>query len=89
MADQLEGFGNEYLYLHYFGRQHEGRIENDFLPFVAALAYPRLRVANPPRVLYRFDPTKFNDKIPGTGSAYWVHGMTRSITSCGAGAVRG
>ncbi len=77
-ANQMEGFGNEYVYLHYLGRQHEGRIENDVLPFVEPLSYAKVRVENPPRVKYVFDPTMFSEKIPGTGSAYWVSGMTQS-----------
>jgi hypothetical protein len=76
MADQMEGLGNEYLYLHYLLRQHEGRIEQDFLPFVAQLAYTRTRVKDPARVRYVFEPGMFSDKIPGDGSAYWVSGMT-------------
>ena len=74
-ADQMEGFGNEYVYLHYIGRQHEGRIENDFLPFTEQLAYSRSRVRDPARVRYVFDPAMFSKKIPGDGSAYWVSGM--------------
>jgi hypothetical protein len=76
MADQMLGFGNEFLYLHYLLRQHEGRIEQDFLPFIARLAYTRTRVANPARVRYVLDPTMFSEKVPGDGSAYWVSGMT-------------
>ena len=75
LADELERYGNEYVYLQYLGRQHEGRIENDFLPFVEALAYPRRRVRDPARVVYRFDPARFSDKVPGEGVAYWVSGM--------------
>lgn len=71
-ADRLEEEGNEYVYLHYLGRQHEGRIEGDFLPFTEALAYPRSRVENPARVRYRFDTSAFSAKMPGDGSAYWV-----------------
>lgn len=76
IADQLEGFGDEYVYLHYLLRQHEGRIENDFVPFTAALAYPRSRVRDPARVRYVFEPPLFSEKIPGEGGAYWVSGMT-------------
>jgi hypothetical protein len=76
MADQMEAFGNEYLFLHYLLRQHEGRIEQDFLPFVAQLAYTRSRVQDPARVRYVFAPGMFSAKIPGDGSAYWVSGMT-------------
>ena len=75
MADQLEANQDEYVYLHYLGRQHEGRIENDFLPFVERLAYTRTRVKNPARVRFVFDPANYSDKIPGDGSAYWVRGM--------------
>lgn len=75
MADQLEGLGNEYLYLHYLLRQHEGRIEQDFLPFLQHLAYTRSRVRDPARVRYVFDPAMFPEKIPGDGSAYWVSAM--------------
>jgi hypothetical protein len=74
-ADQLEREGDEYVFLHYLGRQHEGRIENDFLPFVERLGYSRTRVANPARVRFLFDPSKYSPKIPGDGSAYWVSGM--------------
>jgi hypothetical protein len=75
IADEMIANGNEFLYVHYLGRQHEGRIEQDFLPFVEALAYSRSRVTNPARVRYVFDPTRFSDKEPGTGEAYWVRGM--------------
>ena len=75
MADQLEGFGDEYLFLHYFGRQHEGRIEQDFLPFVAKLAYTRTRDHNPARVKFAFNPSMYDVRIPGKGGAYWVGGM--------------
>ena len=71
-ADRMEEEGNEYVYVHYLGRQHEGRIEGDFLPFTEALAYPRTRVEDPARVRYRFDAGAFSSKIPGDGSAYWV-----------------
>src|SRR5207253_660796 len=57
------------------GRQHEGRIKNDFLPFTEQLAYSRSRVRDPARVRYVFDPSLFSEKIPGDGSAYWVSGM--------------
>lgn len=83
IADQLEGFGNEYVYLHYLLRQHEGRIENDFLPFTEALAYTRRRVKDPARVRYVFEPAKFSEKIPGEGSAYWASGMTLRDESAG------
>jgi hypothetical protein len=76
MADQLEEYGNEYLFLHYLLREHEGRIEQDFLPFVAQLAYTRSRVKDPARVRYVFEPGMFSDKMPGEGSAYWVDGMS-------------
>lgn len=76
LADQLEGFGNEYVFLHYLLRQHEGRIEQDFLPFLEKLAYSRSRVRDPARVRYVFDPSMFSGKSPGDGSAYWVSGMT-------------
>jgi hypothetical protein len=75
MADQMEALGNEYLYLHYLARQHEGRIEQDFLPFVTQLAYTRSRVRNPARVRYVFEPGMFSEKLPGEGGAYWVSGM--------------
>jgi hypothetical protein len=75
VADQLETQQDEYVYLHYLGRQHEGRIESDFLPFVERLAYTRSRVKNPARVRFDFDPGNYSDKIPGDGSAYWVSGM--------------
>ncbi len=75
-ADQMEGFGNEYVYLHYIGRQHEGRIENDAVPFVEQLSYTRVRVRDPARVRYLFDPSMFSEKIPGAGAAYWVSAMT-------------
>ena len=74
-ADQMEGFGNEYVYLHYLGRQHEGRIENDFLPFTLRLAYSRRLVGDPARVRFVFDPANYSAKIPGAGGAYWVSGM--------------
>jgi hypothetical protein len=77
-ADQLEREGDEYVFLHYLGRQHEGRIENDFLPFTENLAYPRSRVRNPARVRFLFDPKRYSPKIPGDGSAYWVSGMKPS-----------
>src|SRR3954451_3124239 len=75
LADQLESLGNEYVYLHYLGRQHEGRIESDFLPFVEKLGYTRTRVENPARVKFLFDTTKYSKREPGDGSAYWVRGM--------------
>jgi hypothetical protein len=75
VADQLESNQDEYVYLHYLGRQHEGRIESDFLPFVEHLAYTRVRVKNPARVRFVFDPANYSPKIPGDGSAYWVSGM--------------
>ncbi|MEA2399310.1 MAG: hypothetical protein QOK25_2866 [Thermoleophilaceae bacterium] len=75
-ADQLEREGDQYVFLHYLGRQHEGRIENDFLPFTEKLAYSLSRVKNPARVRFLFDPSKYSPKIPGDGSAYWVSGMT-------------
>lgn len=75
IADQLEGNGNEYVYLHYLGRQHEGRIENDFLPFAEALAYTRKRVRDPARVRYVLDPSRFSPKLPPSGAVYWVGGM--------------
>jgi hypothetical protein len=75
MADQLEEHGNEYLFLHYLLRQHEGRIEQDFLPFVAQLAYTRSRVKDPARVRYVFEPGMFPAKAPGEGGAYWVGDM--------------
>lgn len=84
VADQMEGFGNEFVYLHYLLRQHEGRIEQDFLPFIAKLAYPRSRVRDPARVRYVFDPAMFSEKIPGDGSAYWVSGMTPRDPAAGA-----
>jgi hypothetical protein len=74
-ADGLERNGDEYVYLHYLGRQHEGRIESDFLPFVERLGYTRTRVKNPARVRFVFDPSMYSEKIPGDGSAYWVSGM--------------
>ena len=74
-ADQLEREGDEYVFLHYLGRQHEGRIENDFLPFTQNLAYTRVRVRNPARVRFLFDPSKYSPKIPGQGAAYWVSGI--------------
>ncbi len=74
-ADALEALGNEYLYVHYLGRQHEGRIEQDFLPFTEHLAYPRERVRDPARVRFTFDPGAYPEEIPGDGSAYWVSGM--------------
>ena len=86
-ADQMEGFGNEYFFLHYLGGQHEGRIESEFLPFVLQLAYSKTRVVDPPRVKYVFDPAMFNAKIPGTGSAYWVLGMKQRDTAAGAASV--
>lgn len=76
MADQLEGLGNEYVFVHYLLRQHEGRIEQDFLPFVTQLAYTRTRVKDPARVRYVFEPGMFSGKIPGDGGAYWASGMT-------------
>jgi hypothetical protein len=87
LADQLEGFGDEYVYLHYILRQHEGRIEQDFLPFVNALAYSRALVRDPPRVRFRFDPSVYSEKIPGEGGAYWVSGMTLRDESTGAAEV--
>lgn len=84
IADEMEGFGNEYVYLHYLGRQHEGRIENDFLPFTETLAYPRARVADPARVVYVFDPSRFSPKLPGDGSAYWATGMAPRDTASAA-----
>jgi hypothetical protein len=75
VADQLEAQQDEYVYLHYLGRQHEGRIENDFLPFIENLAYTRVRVENPARVRFLFDPSKYSSRYPGDGSAYWVSGM--------------
>ena len=75
VADQLEAQQDEYVYLHYLGRQHEGRIENDFLPFVENLAYNRVRVENPARVRFLFDPSKYSSRYPGDGSAYWVGAM--------------
>ena len=75
VADDLESNEDEYVYLHYLGRQHEGRIENDFLPFVERLAYTRSRVTNPARVRFVFDPSNYPDQVPGDGSAYWVRGM--------------
>lgn len=84
-ADDMTAAGNEFLYLHYFGRQHEGRIEQDFLPFVARLAYTRTREHNPARVRYVFNPAMFNKKIPPAGGAYWVSGMTlRNAASASA-----
>jgi hypothetical protein len=74
-ADGLEANGDEYLYLHYLGRQHEGRIEQDFLPFVEKLGYTRVRVKNPARVRFVFDPANYSKQFPGDGSAYWVSGM--------------
>jgi hypothetical protein len=74
-ADQLEREADEYVYLHYLGRQHEGRIENDFLPFTENLAYTRTRVRNPARVRFLFEPKQYSPKIPGDGAAYWVSGM--------------
>src|SRR3954471_17451574 len=74
-ADGMVANGDEYVYLHYLGRQHEGRIESDFLPFVERLAYTRVRVKNPARVRFVFDPSAYSAKIPGDGSAYWVSGM--------------
>lgn len=74
-ADALEAAGDEYVYLHYLGRQHEGRIENDFLPFVEKLGYTRVRVRNPARVRFAFDPAAYPASYPGDGSAYWVSGM--------------
>jgi hypothetical protein len=74
-ADQMTADGNEFVYLHYLLRQHEGRIEQDFLPFVQKLAYSRSRVRDPARVRYVFDPSMFSEKVPGDGSAYWVAGM--------------
>jgi hypothetical protein len=75
-ADALEAAGDEYVYLHYLGRQHEGRIENDFLPFVERLGYSRSRVRNPAEVRFTFDPSRYPAAEPGNGSAYWVTGMT-------------
>ena len=74
-ADQLEREGDEYVFLHFLGRQHEGRIENDFLPFVERLGYSRARVKDPARVRFLFDPKRYSPKMPGDGSAYWVGGM--------------
>ena len=76
-ADQLESFGDEYLYVHYLLRQHEGRIEQDVLPFSEKLGYSRVRVENPARVRYVFDPSRFSPKEPGAGAAYWVSGMAQ------------
>src|SRR5439155_16877578 len=75
VADQLEADGDEYVYLHYLGRQHEGRIESDFLPFVQKFAYSKVRVENPARVRLAFDKSKYSSRAPGDGSAYWVSGM--------------
>src|SRR3954454_54188 len=74
-ADGLESNDDEHVYLHYLGRQHEGRIESDFLPFVERLAYTRTRGKNPARVRFVSDPGNYSEKIPGDGSAYWVRGM--------------
>jgi hypothetical protein len=77
VADKMEELGNEFLYLHFLARQHEGRIENDFLPFALKLAYTRTRVKDPARVVYVLDPenANFSPKIPFDGSVYWVSGM--------------
>ena len=87
MADQMEALGNEYLYLHYLARQHEGRIEQDFLPFVTQLAYTRSRVRNPARVRYVFEPGMFSEKLPGDGAAYWVSGMQLRDPAAGSAEV--
>ncbi|HUP91572.1 MAG TPA: hypothetical protein VM074_04940 [Solimonas sp.] len=84
LADQLEGFGDEYVYLHYLLRQHEGRIENDFVPFTSALAYPRTRVRDPARVRYVLEPALFAEARPATGSAYWVSGMSLRDVAIGS-----
>jgi hypothetical protein len=76
VADQLTTAGDEFLYAHYLGRQHEGRIELDFLPFNEALQYGRQRDPDPARVRFRFDPTEYSLKEPGCGCAYWVSGLT-------------
>ena len=81
VADQMIAHGNEFVFLHYLGRQHEGRIEQDFLPFTEALAYTKKRVTNPARVKYMFDPARFNAKEPGDGSAYWVRNIVRRTNS--------
>jgi hypothetical protein len=71
-ADALEAAQDEYVYLHYLGRQHEGRIENDFLPFVEQLGYSQTRVKNPARVKFEFAPGRYPAKEPGNGAAYWL-----------------
>lgn len=75
VADQLESLGSEYVYYHHLARFHELSLGREALPFSEPLFYSRERVENPARVRYDYDPARFSEQIPGTGSAYWVSGM--------------